>query len=72
MGESAKIDEAHAVAYEAAALRALAEFGVEAADLTRVAVAENITYRVYTANPSESFVLLQLQTRLEIGLFPLF
>ena len=57
MGESAKIDEAHAVAYEAAALRALAEFGVEAADLTLVAVAENVTYRVDTADASESFVL---------------
>ena len=51
------INEALDASYEHAAFTALAEFGVEAADVTLESVAENITYRVDPANASESFVL---------------
>ena len=50
-------DESHVDAYEAAAVAALADFAVEAAEVTLVSVAENITYRIDTAKPSESLVL---------------
>ncbi len=57
MGEAEPSDEAQAAPYEAAALIALAEFGVDGTELTLVSVAENVTYRVDIADTSESYVL---------------